>query len=428
MRSQKPKVLHEIGGRPMILHVIAAAQASLCDEIAVIIGPGRDDVAQTVRQFAPDAKIFVQTERLGTAHAALAAQDCFVYPHDEIFISFADTPLVTSSTLQKMSSQLQAGADLVVLGFEAHDPTGYGRLLVRDGNLLMIREHKDASESERSVRLCNAGWMAFNGKIALDLLSRIENANAQKEYYLTDSVELAIRDGLSTGYVLADEAEVMGVNDREQLAAAEKVFQNKLRQHWLRAGVTMIAPETVFFSFDTELAADVMLEPNIFFGKNVKISENVTIHANSHLEGAHVAAGAHIGPFASLRPGSEIGIGAKIGNFVETKSAKIALGAKVSHLSYIGDAQIGANDNIGAGTITCNYDGFSKFKTIIGANSFIGSNSSLVAPVTIGEGAYVGSGSVITGAVQADSLALARGRQVEKPGWAKAFRDKQTQK
>jgi len=220
----------------------------------------------------------------------------------------------------------------------------------------------------------------------------------------------------------------MGVNDREQLAAAEKVFQNKLRQHWLRAGVTMIAPETVFFSFDTELAADVMLEPNIFFGKNVKISENVTIHANSHLEGAHVAAGAHIGPFARLRPGSEIGIGAKIGNFVETKSAKIALGAKVSHLSYIGDAQIGANANIGAGTITCNYDGFSKFKTIIGANSFIGSNSSLVAPVTIGEGAYVGSGSVITGAVQADSLALARGRQVEKPGWAKAFRDKQTQK
>ena len=428
MRSAKPKVLHEIGNMPMILHVISTAEASGCDDLAVIVGPGREDVARIVRAHAPNAEIYVQAERRGTAHAALAARDSLCRSYDQVFVSFADTPLVTPATLHKMSLMLQDGADLVVLGFEARDPTGYGRLLVQGDHLTAIREQRDASEAESAIRLCNAGWMGFKGAIALDILNRIENNTAQNEFYLTDAVELAHRAGLRASYVLADEDEVMGVNDRVQLAAAEKAFQNKMRRHWLRAGVTMIAPETVFFSFDTELAADVTLEPNIFFGKNVKIAEHVTIHANSHLEGAHVAAGAHIGPFARLRPGSDIGRDAKIGNFVETKSAVIAMGAKVSHLSYIGDAQIGAHANIGTGTITCNYDGFSKFKTLVGANAFIGSNSSLVAPVTIGEGAYVGSGSVITGAVPAHALALARARQIEKPDWAKAFRNKQTPK
>jgi len=312
----------------MVLHVIATAQAHQCQDIAVIIGPHRDDVAGIVRKYAPEADIYVQRERLGTAHAALAASDSLKQGHDEVFISFADTPLVSAHTLQNMSAALQGGADLVVLGFEAHDPTGYGRLLVKDGHLTAIREQKDANEAERAVRLCNAGWMAFKGAIALDILNRIENNNAQNEFYLTDAVELVNKDGLRTAYVLADEHEVMGVNDRVQLAAAEKVFQDKMRLHWLRAGVTMIAPETVYFSFDTELAADVTLEPHIFFGKNVKIAEHVTIHAHSHLEGAHVGAGAHIGPFARLRPGSDIGQNAKIGNFVETKSAKIAMGPR----------------------------------------------------------------------------------------------------
>eukprot|EP01037_Dinobryon_pediforme_P011921 gene11921-biopygen7248 len=419
MRSKKPKVLHEVGNRPMVLHVIATAQANACDRIAVVIGPGRDDVAQIVENFDERIEIFVQTERLGTAHAALSARAILEDAFDEVFISFADTPLVSPDTLQKMSGSLQQGADIVVLGFEARDPTGYGRLLVDSGSLTAIREQKDASEAEKAVRLCNAGWMAFRGSIALDILTRIDNKNAQNEFYLTDAVELANRSGLRAAYVLAGEAEVMGVNDRAQLAAAERVFQDKMRQHWLCAGVTMIAPETVYFSHDTQLAPDVTLEPNVFFGKNVKIAEGVVIHANSHIEGATIETGAHIGPYARLRPGSDVGANAKIGNFVETKSVKIAQGAKISHLSYIGDAYVGAEANIGAGTITCNYDGFLKSKTHIGANAFIGSNSSLVAPVTIGDGAYVGSGSVITDSVSADALAIARGRQVEKPGWAK---------
>ena len=428
MRSSKPKVLHEVAGRPMVSHVLATAQSAQCDDLAVVVGPGREDVAALVQAFAPNAQVFVQNERLGTAHAALAARAALAGGHDEVFISFADTPLVSGETLLKMSAALKAGADIVVLGFEARDPTGYGRLLQQDGALVAIREHKDATEAERAVRLSNAGWMGFNGAHALNLLGEIGNNNAQKEYYLTDAVEVARAKGLRAVVVVADEDEVMGVNDRVQLAAAEAVFQHRTRLHWMRAGVTMIAPETVFFSHDTELSRDVVLEPNVIFGPKVQVGEGAVIHANCHLEGTKVAAKATIGPFARLRPGSDVGEGAKIGNFVETKSAKIAAGAKVNHLSYIGDAEIGSKANIGAGTITCNYDGFSKFKTIIGANAFVGSNSSLVAPVSIGEGAYVGSGSVVTQDVSANALAVARGRQVEKPDWASAFRARQKPK
>jgi bifunctional UDP-N-acetylglucosamine pyrophosphorylase/glucosamine-1-phosphate N-acetyltransferase len=309
-----------------------------------------------------------------------------------------------------------------VLGFVAKDPTGYGRLLEREGALIAIREHKDATEAERAVTLCNAGLMAIDGGTALSILDSIGNVNSQNEFYLTDAVEVARARGLSAVCVVAPENEVMGVNDRVQLAAAEAVLQKRLREQAMRAGVTMVAPETVFLSHDTKFGRDVMLEPNVVFGPGVEVGEGAVIHAFSHLAEARVAAGASIGPFARLRPGARVGEKAKVGNFVEIKAADIGAGAAVSHLTYIGDASVGAGANIGAGTITCNYDGFDKARTEIGAGAFIGSNSSLVAPVKVGDGAYVGSGSVITQDVSADALAIGRGRQVEKPGWARDFR------
>lgn len=424
MRSQKPKVLHAVAGRPMLGHVLLAAAEA--ERVVVVVGPGRDDVAAYARSVRPDVTIAVQTERKGTAHAVLAAEaalaDAAQAGLNDCVILFADTPLVTSRTIAALRTALADGCTVAALGFAAKDPTGYGRLLIEGGALAAIREHKDATDAERAVTLCNAGLMALDGQKALGLLKRVKNDNAQKEFYLTDVVALARADGEKTGAVIADEAEVMGVNDRVQLAEAEAAMQTRLRQQAMRDGATLIAPETVHFWADTKIGRDVLIEPNVVFGPNVTVADNVTIHAFSHIEGATIGEAAQIGPFARIRPGSAIAARGKIGNFVETKNAKIGEGAKVNHLSYIGDATVGADANIGAGTITCNYDGFGKFKTEIGKGAFIGSNSSLVAPVTIADGAYVGSGSVITEDVPADALAVARGRQVVREGWAKRFR------
>jgi len=424
MRSAIPKVLHPVAGRPMLGHVILAAADA--ERLIVVVGPGRDDVAAYARSIRPDAIVCVQTERKGTAHAVLAAEsaiaDAAKAGIEDCIILFGDTPLIAAKTLASLRGALAAGLTIAALGFEARDPTGYGRILMDGDTLMAIREHKDATEAERAVTLCNAGLMAVDAQQALPLLKRVKNDNAQMEYYVTDLVALARSDGGKTGTVIADEAEVMGVNDRVQLAQAEAAMQSRLREKAMRDGATLIAPETVYFWADTIVGRDVMIEPHVVFGPNVSIADNVTIHAFSHIEGTSIGNAAQIGPFARLRPGSEIAARGKVGNFVETKNAKIGMGAKVNHLSYIGDASVGADANIGAGTITCNYDGFGKFRTEIGAGAFIGSNSSLIAPVTIADGAYVGSGSVITDNVPADALAVARSRQVTRDGWAKRFR------
>ena len=422
MRSATPKVLHGIGGRSLLGHVLAAVAGADVDDIAVVIGPDRDDVARAVKALDAQADVFIQTEQRGTAHAVLAARAAIARGYDDLLILYADVPLIEGATLHRMRAALADGACVAVLGFEAANPTGYGRLLSKDGQLQAIREHKDATEAERAVSVCNSGLMALDGTKALELLDRIGTDNAQAEYYLTDAVEIAAADREPCVALVTAETEVMGVNDRLQLAAAEAALQERLRETAMRNGVTMQAPETVFLSFDTQLGRDVVIEPHVVIGPGVTVAEGAVLHAFSHLEGAQVAAGATVGPYARLRPGARLAANAKVGNFVEIKNADIEAGAKVSHLSYIGDARVGAKANIGAGTITCNYDGFSKAHTDIGAGAFIGSNSALLAPVSIGDGAIVGSGSVITDAVPADALALARSRQSIKEGWAKRFR------
>ena len=413
----------------MLAHVLAAADAAEVAALAAVIGPGRDDVRAEALSFRPDAEIFLQERRLGTAHAVLAAKEAIARGCDDLVILFADTPLVTAATISALRAALAEGAAVAVLGFFAADPYGYGRLL-RDarGALIAVREEKDASEAERNENLCNAGLMAIDGRRALELLQEIRAENAKGEYYLTDIVALARSRGLETRVVLAKESEVLGVNDRAQLAQAERVAQERLRQAAMAGGATLIAPETVFLSAGAKLGRDVTLEPYVVISGNAEIADGAVVHAFSRIEDAYVGPGAHVGPFARLRPGAKLGPEAKVGNFVEIKSTTVGAGAKVSHLTYLGDADIGANANIGAGTITCNYDGFFKYRTRIGEGAFIGSNSALVAPVTIGAGAYVGSGSVVTHDVSADALAIARGRQVEKQGWAQAFRAMQEAK
>ena len=331
---------------------------------------------------------------------------------------------MTTETFTRLRSCLEAGAAVVALGFEARDPTGYGRFVVRDGVLEAIVEHKDATEAQRAITLCNAGLMALDGRQALAILGAIGDSNAQGEFYLPDAVAIARGMGLKAVAQQAPEAEVEGVNDRIQLAAAEAKFQASKRLQVMADGATLIAPDTVFFSHDTKIGRDVTIEPHVVFGRGVTVRDGAVIHAFSHLEGADVGEGAHVGPYGRLRPGAKLARNAKVGNFVEIKSAEIGEGAKVSHLTYIGDASVGAGANVGAGTITCNYDGFFKYKTVIGAGAFVGSNSSLVAPVTIGAGAYVGSGSVVTQDVPDNALAVARGRQIGRDGWATSFRDK----
>ena len=422
MRSNLAKPLHAVAGRSMLAHALGALVGAGADSIAVVVGPNGEALATEARKWAAHVEIFVQGERRGTAHAVLAARQALARGYDDVVVAYADTPLISAATIAALRQPLAEGAGLAALGFEAADPTGYGRFLERDGALAAIREHKDATAPERAVRRCNAGPVAFLGARALEMLDAVGDDNSAREFYLTDLVEIAAAKGLVARAILASEEEVMGVNDRVQLARAEAAMQGRLRRQAMLAGATLIAPETVFLSMDTKIGRDVVIEPDVVFGPGVTIDDGAVINAFSHLEGAQVASGASIGPYARLRPGADIRAKAKIGNFVEIKSALIEPGAKVSHLSYIGDARVGAGANIGAGTITCNYDGFSKFKTDVGAGAFIGSNSSLVAPVSIGDGAFVGSGSVITENVEADALAVARGRQAVKQGWANAFR------
>ncbi|GEO15796.1 bifunctional UDP-N-acetylglucosamine diphosphorylase/glucosamine-1-phosphate N-acetyltransferase GlmU [Microvirga aerophila] len=424
MKSNKPKVLHEIANRSMLGHVMATVMSAGATEVAVVIGPDREDVATEAHKIIPGARAFVQRERRGTGHAVLSAREALEREPDDIIVVYADTPLVTPDTLAKLREPLANGAAVVGLGFEARNPTGYGRFVMSGDELLHIREHKDASEEERAITLCNGGLMALRGDVALTILDRIETKNAQAEYYLTDAVNIARRLGYRTAAVIVSEQEVHGINDRMQLAMAEHMIQERLRRNVMLSGVTLVAPETVFLSHDTQLGRDVVVEPHVVFGPGVVVEDRTVIHSFSHLERTHIAADARIGPFARLRPGASVGPKAKVGNFVEIKNTDVGAGAKVSHLTYLGDASVGAEVNIGAGTITCNYDGFGKYRTEIGEGAFIGSNSSLVAPITIGKGAFVGSGSVITENVTDDALALGRSRQVVKEEWAGSFREK----
>ncbi|GJD47179.1 Bifunctional protein GlmU [Methylobacterium cerastii] len=427
MRSDLPKVLHRLAGRSMLGHVLAAVQAAGAARIAVVAEPGRDDVAREIAALAPGAAIYPQVERLGTAHAVLAARAILSQGDDgegddgegdDVIVAFGDTPLITGETLSRLRAPLAEGAAVVVLAFETEAPAGYGRVLTEGARVVAIREEKDASEAERAVRLCNAGLMALSGDHALALLERIGNDNAAGEYYLPDAVALAVGDGLSVAVVPVTEAEAQGVNDRVQLGVAEAAIQARLRRSAQLGGATLVAPETVFLSHDTILGRDVLVEPNVVFDTGVRVDDGCVVHAFSHLKDVRLEAGASVGPFARLRGGAVLEAGASIGNFVELKNARLGPGAKAAHLTYLGDAEVGARANVGAGTITCNYDGVSKHRTTIGAGAFIGSNSALVAPVAIGEGAFVASGSVITDDVPDGALAVARGRQATKPGWA----------
>jgi bifunctional UDP-N-acetylglucosamine pyrophosphorylase/glucosamine-1-phosphate N-acetyltransferase len=370
----------------------------------------------------PGVFCFVQHERKGTAHAVLAAKSAIDEHPDDIIVVYGDTPLIRPETLKRLRAPLAAGAAVAVLAFRPSDPTGYGRLITAGEQLIAIREEADASEAERAIDLCNGGMMALSGKSALVILERIGNHNRKGEFYLTDAVEIARSIKLPAVAVEVEEDDVRGINTKKELAEAEAAAQQRLRKAALDAGVTLVAPETVFLSADTKFGKDVVVEPYVVFGEKVSVADGAVIHSFSHLVGAEVGKGVSVGPYARLRPGTKLGEGARIGNFVEVKEATIEAGAKANHLSYIGDAFVGAEANIGAGTITCNYDGAAKHRTAIGKNAFIGSNSALVAPVEIGEGAYVGSGSVITGNVPPDSLALARARQVVKEGWATRLR------
>jgi bifunctional UDP-N-acetylglucosamine pyrophosphorylase/glucosamine-1-phosphate N-acetyltransferase len=424
MKSSMSKVLHPIAGRPMIAHVMAAVASSGVTEAALVVGRDADGVAKAGTVEGVTVEAFLQTERRGTGHAVLAAKQAIARGYDDILVAYGDVPLVTSAPFAEAREKLAAGADVVVIGFHTDKPTGYGRLLVENGELIAIREEKDATEDERKVTWCNSGLMAINGCKALSLLEGTTNQNAKGEYYLTDLVEIARAAGGKVVAVDAPETEVAGCNNRAELAMLEKHWQERRRHELMISGVSMIAPETVFLSYDTQIGQDALIEPNVVFGPGVRIDSGAVIHAFSHIEGAHVSGGATVGPFARLRPGADLAIGSKVGNFCEVKNARIDEGAKVNHLTYIGDAFVGAHSNIGAGTITCNYDGVNKHETRIGANAFVGSNSSLVAPVSIGDGAYVASGSVITENVPADALALGRARQEVKPERAKILRER----
>lgn len=429
MKSVLPKVLHKIAGRSMLGHVLALSEASGATATAVVVGPGMDNVAAEAVAIVPAASISVQVQPQGTADAVLAARSTIEAHAGDVIVLYADTPLIRPETIARLRAVLDHGVHVAVLGFRPKDPSGYGRLLTdASGALIAIREEKDASAEERRVDLCNSGVLVFRVANLAGLLKRIGNANAKGEYYLTDAVELARRDGLTAAAVECDADEVLGVNAREQLAAAEAIWQRRARTAFMQAGVTMIAPDTVWLSYDTKIAADVTIEPNVFFGPGVTVDEGAEIKANCHLEGATIARGARVGPFARLRPGAKLGADVHVGNFVEVKNVTLGEGAKANHLAYLGDGSVGPKANVGAGTIFCNYDGFNKHRTEIGAGAFIGSNASLVAPVKIGDGAYIGSGSVITKDVAAGSLALERSPQEERPGWAEKFRTMMTRR
>jgi bifunctional UDP-N-acetylglucosamine pyrophosphorylase/glucosamine-1-phosphate N-acetyltransferase len=420
MKSVMPKVLHAIAGRPMINHVLANLAPLGASSAVVVVAPGMEAVAKAV---APHATA-IQEKQLGTGHAVLAARKALGATSGDLLILYGDTPLITTETLRRLLERRRAPDKpaVVVLGMRT-DGGEYGRLIVdAKGNLEAIIEHREANAEQRRAALCNSGVMAVDGKHIWALLDAVGNKNSKGEYYLTDIVAIARARGLTAAAVEAPKNELLGINSRAELAAAEAATQAKLRERAMAEGATLIDPTTVWFSHDTRLGRDVVVGPNVIFGPGVDVDDDVQIHAFCHLDGATVAKGAVIGPFARLRPGSVIGARARIGNFVETKNTHVAAGAKANHLSYLGDTKVGERANVGAGTITCNYDGFGKYETVIGAGAFIGSNSALCAPVVIGEGAFVAAGSVITRDVPPDALAIARSQQVEKPGWASMFR------
>jgi len=429
MKSDLHKVLHPIAGRPMLLHLIDSVDALDPAKVVVVAGARREQVEAAVTPLGAD--VAIQAEQLGTGHAVRQAEAALAGFAGDVLILYGDVPLVTSETMRAMVDRLH-GADepsVVVLAFRPADPAAYGRVIAdADGRLDKIVEFKDASSEERAVTLCNSGLMAVRSADLFRLLAQVTNRNAAGEYYLTDIAELASRDGRGAVVVETGAEEVAGINSRAELAAVDASWQVQRRARAMAEGATLVAPDTVWFSFDTRVGRDVLIEPNVFFGPGVNIADKATIRAFSHIEGADVGSGAEVGPYARLRPGAVLGEKSKVGNFVEVKKATLGTGAKANHLTYLGDAEIGAGANIGAGTITCNYDGFFKYKTVIGAGAFIGSNSALVAPVSIGAGAIVGAGSTVTRDVEADALRLVRSAQESKPGWAKRFREKMSAK
>ena len=416
MKSARPKASHAIAGRSMLQHLIASCQG-LFDHIVVVVGPG---MAELEAQAAPHLCV-VQQDRLGTAHAALQAAAHF--GDGLVSVLYADNPLISRQTIARLQARAAVGdADLVLLAMRPPEPGKYGRVVEQDGYVERIVEWADARPEERAIGLCNAGVLSAPAAAFRRWLQAVGAENAKGEYYLTDVVEIARRDGVRVAAIEAPFDELRGINSRAELAAAEAVMQTRLRLAAMEGGATLIAPETVFFAADTVLAPDVVVEPHVVFGPGVTVESDAVIRAFSHLEGVHVGARAIIGPYARLRPGTDVGAGAHVGNFVELKAVQLGAGAKANHLSYLGDASVGAGSNIGAGTITCNYDGFVKTRTNIGAGCFVGSDSVLVAPVSIGDGAFVAAGSVITRDVAADAMAFGRARQEEMPGRAAEFR------
>ena len=418
MKSDSPKVLHPVAGAPLLVHAMASGQVLSPDRTVIVAGHGADAVSAVAQAYDPAAQVAVQAEQSGTAHAVAQAAPLLDGFDGDAIVLYGDTPFIRPETLDHMLEARQTH-DIVVLGFTAADPGRYGRLVMSGDTLERIVEFDDARASERAINFCNSGVVAANADTLFDLISRVGNDNAKGEYYLTDIIGIARARGLSATAVACDEAETLGINSRAELATAEAAFQARARVAALEAGVTMLAPDTVHFSHDTVIDRDSVIEQNVVFGPGVRIETGTHIRAFSHLEGAHVSRGAVVGPYARLRPGAELAENVHIGNFVEIKNARLAEGAKANHLSYIGDADLGEACNIGAGTITCNYDGVMKHRTTIGARAFIGSNTMLVAPVTVGDEAMTGSGSVITKDVPDGDLAVARGTQINKPGLAR---------
>ncbi|MET0309325.1 MAG: bifunctional UDP-N-acetylglucosamine diphosphorylase/glucosamine-1-phosphate N-acetyltransferase GlmU [Sphingomonas sp.] len=429
MKSDTHKVLHPIAGRPMLLHLIDSVKALGAEREVVVVGAGREQVEAAVHPLGVETA--EQAEQLGTGHAVRMAERALAGFQGDVLILYGDVPLVSTATMRRMLDALHSKGDpsVVVLGFRPADPGAYGRVIMGAGGRVdRIVEFKDASPAERAETLCNSGLMAARAADLFRLLGQLRNENAAGEYYLTDIVELAARDGSFSVGIEADPIEVAGVNSRGELAGLELEWQRARRVQAMIDGASLIAPETVWFAHDTKLGRDVTIEPNVVFGPGVEVADQVTIHAFSHIEGATIASGAAVGPYARLRPGAVLEEGAKVGNFVEMKKAVLGKGAKANHLTYLGDARVGAGANIGAGTITCNYDGYFKYGTEIGEGAFIGSNSALVAPVKIGDGAIIGAGSVITQDVEADALGLTRAPASVKPGWARRFREMMTAK
>lgn len=418
MNSDLPKVMHEVAGAPLFQHALASGAALDPERAVLVVGHGAETVGKAAADLDPDITIAVQEEQLGTGHAVAQARPALDGFDGDAIVLYGDTPFIRPETLEAMTAERASGADVVVLGFDAADPGRYGRLIVKDGTLERIVEYKDASDQERAVTLCNSGVIAANSNVLFDLIDKVGNDNASGEYYLTDIVEVARAKGLTARVVTCNEAETLGINSRAELAAAEDIFQANARAEALENGVTLIAADTVYFAHDTVIGRDTVVEPNVVFGPGVTVESDARIRSFSHLEGCHVSRGGVVGPYARLRPGAELAEDAKIGNFVEIKNAQIEEGAKVNHLSYVGDARVGEGANIGAGTITCNYDGVSKHHTDIGARAFIGSNTCLVAPVSVGDEAMTATGTVVTKNVPAGAMAVARAKIEIKPGLA----------